>query len=619
MAGAIQLTEVDFQQIKDNLVNYLKSTDKFTDYDFEGSNLQVILNLIAYQAQMNAYSTNMIANESFLASASLRDNVVSNASQIGYLPVSTRSAFSEVSFQYSLDSAEYPSGFPQYLQIEPGPLFTTGSGGSNLIFNSIDQQTAAVSGVGLCKFDEIRVYEGTYLTSTFVVDESIFNQRFILENGNIDTTTIRVEVQEDPSEEINEPYSQANNLVNTGSTSRVYWITEVNDTFYELKFGDGFFGNKLQNGATITVSYLISNGVEGNGVTGVSNYVFIGQSKDNNGSVITDRATVTATTPSNSGADVESVSSIKFRAPRSYSAQNRCVVAEDYETIVRRIYPAVDDVYVFGGEELSVPQYGRVYISIKPKTGAELSNLTKNYIKKSLDSFRVASLDIIIVNADVLYVEVISTVYYDDKRTNKDASAIRASVNEVLSEYSNSSTVSKFGGAIRYSRVVGIIDDADKSITRNNSEFRMRKDMIAILDTVASYEVCFENQLQNISGVPSVYSSGFQLEIDGVTDPKTYYFEDDSKGNIHRFYFNDANVKVVVDKNFGTVDYTNGEVLLGYSTPFKITGTSVDNIIIQIRGIPHNQDVIAEKTVYAEFDDASSSIFAVVDQQISGS
>ena len=618
MAGAIQLTEVDFQQIKDNLVDYLKSTGQFTDYDFAGSNLSVILDLIAYQAQLNSYSTNMVANESFLASASLRENVVLNANQIGYTSISTRSAFCSIDLTYNLDATDYPSGFPLFLQIEPGPILSSNQGGENLIFNVLNQQTASVSGTGVCKFEDVEVYEGTFLTATFTVDDSVYNQKFILENQNIDTTSIRVEVQEDPNEEINEPYVIATNLVETGSQSRVYWVSEIEDENYELKFGDGFFGKKLVNGAKINVTYLVSHGSTGNGVNGAL-CTFIGRMVDSNLVVINDRPTITSSNSSDGGADIEGVSSIKFRAPREYAAQRRCVVAEDYETIVRRIYPSVDDVYVFGGEELEIPQYGRVFIVIKPKSGSKLSNLTKSYIKNSLDGVRVASLDIIISDADILYVEVISTVYFDDKKTNKDSSSIRATVTSTLNSYSESSTVSKFGGAVRYSRVVGMIDDADKSITRNNSEFRMRKDMLAILSTNASYEVCFENQLQNIPGVSSVYSSGFQLEIDGVVDPKTYYFEDDGEGKIYSFYLNDSNEKVLKDPEFGTVDYSTGEVLLGYSKPIKIIGTSVSGSIVQIRGIPENQDVIAEKSVYADFDVANSSIFAVVDQQITGS
>ena len=618
MAG-IQLTEVDFQQIKDNLVDYLKSTGEFTDFDFNGSNLQVILNLIAYQAQLNAYSTNMIANESFLSSATLRNNVVANARMVGYTPTSARSASTDVTFTYNLDAADFPNGFPRTLRIDPGQLLMTSNGSESVIFNIIDQQTSAVSGSGSCVFRDVRAYEGTFLKANFTVDDSEYNQKFILENENIDTTTIRVEVQEDPNQTTNEFYQEAKNLVSLTAETRAYWLEEVEDGRYELTFGDGLFGKKLQDGAKIFVNYVVTKGAVGNGVSGDTKFSFVGRSFDQNNVLINDRPTINTVTTSQGGAAIEDVSSIKFRAPRDFASQNRCVVAEDYENIVRRIYPAVDDVYVFGGEELETPQYGRVYVIIKPSSGYALSAITKNYIKESLKPFRIASIDVVLADAEIIFVEVVSTVYYDNKRTVKDNSAIVASVKDILTKYSESSTVSKFGGAVRYSRVVGAIDDADGSITRNNTTLRMRRDMVSLIDTAASYEICFENQLRNNAGTSSVYSTGFQLSIGGIVDPITYYFEDDSEGNIYRFYLNNSNTKVIVDKNFGTVDYNKGEVNLGYTTPITIVNTSVENDVIEIRAIPYNQDVIASKTVYADFDIAKSDIVATVDQEIAGS
>ena len=618
MAG-IQLTEVDFQQIKDNLVDYLKSTGEFTDFDFNGSNLQVILNLIAYQAQLNAYSTNMIANESFLSSATLRNNVVANARMVGYTPTSARSASTDVTFTYNLDAADFPNGFPRTLRIDPGQLLMTSNGSESVIFNIIDQQTSAVSGSGSCVFRDVRAYEGTFLKANFTVDDSEYNQKFILENENIDTTTIRVEVQEDPNQTTNEFYQEAKNLVSLTTETRAYWLEEVEDGRYELTFGDGLFGKKLQDGAKIFVNYVVTKGAVGNGVSGDTKFSFVGRSFDQNNVLINDRPTINTVTTSQGGAAIEDVSSIKFRAPRDFASQNRCVVAEDYENIVRRIYPAVDDVYVFGGEELDTPQYGRVYVIIKPSSGYALSTITKNYIKESLKPFRIASIDVVLADAEIIFVEVVSTVYYDNKRTVKDNSAIVASVKDILTKYSESSTVSKFGGAVRYSRVVGAIDDADGSITRNNTTLRMRRDMVSLIDTAASYEICFENQLRNNAGTSSVYSTGFQLSIGGIVDPITYYFEDDSEGNIYRFYLNNSNTKVIVDKNFGTVDYNKGEVNLGYTTPITIVNTSVENDVIEIRAIPYNQDVIASKTVYADFDIAKSDIVATVDQEIAGS
>jgi len=614
--AAINLTEVDFDQIKSNLIDYLKSTEQFTDYDFDGSNLQVILNLIAYQAQYNAYSTNMVANESFLASSTLRNNVVQHASNLGYLPVSARSATSTINLQYDLDTNLYPSGFPLFLQLDPGTIFSNSGGGQNLTFNIIDQYTAAVSSSGRCSFSDITVYEGTYLSAEFSVDKKLYNQRFVLDNPNIDSTTIRVEVQEDPNNDSTELYKEANNLTSLTTDSRNYWVKETEDGKYELIFGDGMFGKKLRDRAKVYVNYIVSSGSAGNGIRPTNDFFFIGRTIDSNDAAVTIRPTVTSMSTSDGGSEVEDVSSIKFRAPRNYATQSRCVIAEDYSTVIRNIYPAVDDIHVFGGEELDEPRYGRVYVIIKPTSGSSLSNITKQYIKSSLKDLRIASLDIVIEDPEILYVEVVSVVHYDDKRTISDSSTIISDVTKALSAYSDSSTVSKFGGAVRYSRVVGIIDDAHKAITRNNTEFRMRRDMVAVLDTRASYEICFENEFRNYSGITSVYSTGFQLQINGVVDERIYYFEDDSKGNLYRFYLDSTNNKIVVDTDFGTVDYVKGEVKIGYQNPITIVNTTVDDSVVQIRAIPKEQDVIAKRTVYSEFDISSSNIVAVIDQDL---
>ena len=611
MSGPVQLTEVDFDQIKNNLISYLKSTKQFTDYDFDGSNLQVILNLISYQAQLNAYSTNMIANESFLASSTLRNNVVSNARMVGFVPSSAKAARAEINFEFQLQLSDYPQGFPLFLEMERGLAFSTNNGLNNLSFNIIDTQTGAVDNNGLVKFEKIEVLEGIYLRDSFTCDKSDYNQRFILKNPNIDNYSIRVEVQEDPNEEILTSYSQATNLVQVNGESKVYWIEEVDDRQYELNFGDNHFGVALQNGAKVTVSYLVTNGRLGNGVQGASSYIYSGNTKDSYGTEIVIQPTITSVDASDGGDSVEDVSSIKNRAPKFYSAQNRAVVSADYETLVKEIYPGVDDIYVYGGEELDIPEYGRVYVAIKPLSGDRLSALTKNYIKKSLQDFRIASLDVQMVDPTVLYVETETTTFYDDKKTTRDNTGITTEVNATLVRYGESDTVSKFGGSIRYSKVLGAIDDSDISITRNNTILRMRRDMIAIENTLASYEICFTNAVDPEKGI---YSSGFQL----VGDPNTYYFEDDKKGTVYSFYFDSLNNKIIKNSKFGTVDYDKGEVMIGYDTPINITSTKVSGSIVEVRAYPESQDVIAKQSVYLSLDVAKSEINSVVDTQLTG-
>ena len=672
MSGAIQLTEVDFQQIKDNLIGYLKSTREFTDFDFDGANLQVILNLLAYQAQLNAYSTNMLANETFLTSSSVRNNVVANARMLGYLPTSARAATTHVNFSFQLSRTDYPQGFPRFLEIRPGVGFTAGSGQGSYLFNIVDIYTAAVSSEGLVQFNQVDGYEGAYVTADFTVDKSNYTQRFILENPNIDTDTIRVEVQDNPNLDNTEYYVQAKNLVNIDANDKVYWIDEDESRQYELTFGDGYFGRALPDGARIHVTYVQTNGALGNGIQGTNNFQFVGNLFDSNKTRITPPANITYVETSAGGSDLEEVPSIKFRAPKYHGAQNRCVTAQDYEAIIRQIYPSVDGIYVYGGETLEIPEFGRVYIAIKPLLGETLSNITKNYIKKSLEDYRIASLDICIIDPNVLYAEVDSLIYYDEKRTIKDSSAIDCVVTETLLEYAKSLNISKFGGAVRYSRIVASIDDADESITRNLTELRMRKDVKALLNTRAVYEVCFENPFQLDCNRSVVFSTYFYLQRNGVADLETkYYIEDDPQtgkrsdyevkkyveltdedkdyvkslmtppiielpnfvyvnkdtgeiflefplGKLRLFYINSLNQKVYVDNEIGTVDYDKGELKIGYEKGKDLTviDTEIENGVIEFRAFPREQDIIAKHSVYLSLDIAKSSIEATPDTKI---
>ena len=608
-----QLTEVDFDQIKTNLVEYLKSTNQFSDYDFSGSNLQVILNLIAYSSQINAYTANMVANESILSSSSIRNNVVLNAKTLGYTPNSEKAASVGVDLEFTLDPSEYPDGFPQFLTLSVGPVLTTAAKKESFTFNLIEEQVSSVTGQGKCFFRNLIAYEGIYLNQEFVVDRTVFDQKFIIQNSLVDIESIRIEVQEDPNVQTNQFYDIAKDLPSLNGDSRVYWVDEISENNYEITFGDGLFGRKLQNGARIFVTYLVTNGKLAYGIR--NNYSFIGRIFDSLGTRIVEDPIVTVLDASSGGADLESVPSIKFRAPKSYAAQERCVTAADYESKIRQIYPSVDDVYVFGGEILRIPEYGRVYAVIKPISGVKLSNTTKEFIKNALNNFRIASLDIKIVDPEVLYVEVDSTVFFDNTKTLKDAISIQSAVKSTLTSYSNSANLSKFGGVMKYSRIIAAIDDADTAITRNNTSLRMRRDIKILPGTRSSYEICFENEILRNSTRPVIWSSGFQLVIDGILDTKTYYIEDDGRGNIVLFYLDSEFTKIITDKNFGTVDYDLGEIKIGYVNSITFSNTSVGNSIIEIRSIPQKQDIESLRTMYLDLDVSKSDIEVVIDQK----
>lgn len=622
MAGAIQLTEVDFDQIKNNLIDYLKSTKQFSDYDFDGSNLQVILNLISYQAQLNAYNTNMIANESFLASASIRSNVVANARMIGYTPSSASSAATSIDCSFTLATENYPSGFPRFCQMAPGLAFMAKGTNGSTMFNVVDTQTAAVSTDGIAGFKDVEIFEGLYLTGEFTVDESVYNQKFIIKNEFIDSSTIRVSVQEDPNQEEEIQYSPAKNLTQVSDADRVYWTEEVEDGHTELIFGDGLFGKKLQNGAVIKVRYIVSGGSVGNGIRGTNSFNFSGTVSDSYGGAITDKPVVDRVEPTLGGSGREDVASIKFRAPREYAAQNRCVSTDDYAAIVKRVYPAIDDIFVYGGEELEEPQFGRIFIVVKPSSADKLSSFAKQYIRESIEDFRIGSLNIQVVDPEVIYVEAVVSAFFDTKVSDKSAAAISTQIKRALTDYSNSTNISKFGSAAKFSQITSIIDDADAAITRNNTKLRMRRDALMVIDTPASYEICFENGISKaeVGGTATVYSTGFQiLNAQGVNDGLTYYFDDDAQGNLILFYFNDDNVRINVNREFGTVDYEKGEVNFGYVTPVTVVNTSVANDIVEVRAFPSTQDVLSKRSVSINFDVTKSDIVSTIDNNVSKS
>ena len=655
MAGPIQLSDSDFLQIKRALIEYVESTKILPGVNFEGSNINVVLDVLAYQQQLNNYTANMVANESFLTSSVVRKNVVSNAEQIGYTPVSARASKSVIDFHFQLDSADYPEGYPAFVTVDSGMAFVVSGGRNSGIFNVIDPQTISVTNNGLAKFNDVEIYEGTYLTAEFLVDNSDYDQSFILSNKYIDTTTIRVYVEENPTEEVRTFYTQADNLVVLTEESRKYWAEECDNGYIRLTFGDGMFGYKPVNGAKVYVSYLVTSGVPYNGISGNQNFKFSGLAYGSSGVTLAQSAVVDSVATTFGGADPESIGSIKFRAVREYAAQNRCVIAEDYDVLVRRIFPACEDVYVYGGETKDIAEYGRVYIAIKPRTGDTLSNITKNYVKESLDPFRIASIDIRLVDPEVLKVEVDTSVFYDKKSTAKDPATIKATVVEALNRYITATAVPKFGGALRYSRVVGIIDESDFSITRNKTSLRMRKDLRIVQNTFATYETEFHQKIKSDCEDPTIMSTGFQLELEGQLDERIFYFENDPlttkqiseedtrlKGNLYAFYYNEYNEKIRVSfylnvnnqlkvetvvgedteaSPFGTAIFDNGHIELGYEfkNGIKIIKTEEPKNIIEIRAIPDDYDIFAKESTFLGLDVAKSDIRVYVDTNISGS
>jgi len=610
----VNFANLDFDQIKTSIKNYLRSNSNFTDYDFEGSNLSTIVDVLAYNTYITSYNANMVSNEVFIDSATLRENVVSLARNIGYVPKSKTSSKASISF--FVDFSAYTTK-PEAITLNKGVVCsTTTFGTENYTFSILDDITVAVIN-NIATFDEITVYEGIYIASNFTVDSYNPNQRFILPNSNIDTTTIRVLVKPSQFNDIKRKYIQANSLFNINSDSPVFWVQEIEDERYELIFGDGVFGKKLESPNYIEVTYLVSNGESANNI---SQFNFSGKLTSSRESILINSGISLITTNQSSydGSEIEQIESIKKYAPRIYSSQNRAVTARDYESIVPTIYPETESISVFGGEELSPPQFGKVFISIKPTNGSYLSNLIKDNIKKDLRQYSIAGIVPEIIDLKYLYIEPNINAYYN---TNLAASANSISniVSTNVERYANSSELNKFGARFKYSKFLKIIDDSSNAITSNITTVIMRRDLRPVLNSFTEYEICFGNRfhIKNENGY-NIKSSGFNVSgIVGTVYLSDLPNADKETGSIFLFRLNSPTQPEIVKKSVGIIDYIKGEIKL---SPINITN-AVLNIgfpIIEISVSPYSNDIIGLQDLYLQLDMTKTTINTKPDNISSG-
>ena len=601
-----QYVNLDFDQIKTSIRDYLRANTNFTDYDFEGSNLSIIIDALAYNTYTTAYNTNMAANECFLDSATLRENVVSLARNIGYVPRSRRSARAKVSFTVS--------GLTETstLTLNSGIVCNGVGDNTNYIFCIPEDITVAVVN-GFAEFNNIEIYEGNFISQNFTVDTSLFNQRYILDNPSIDTSTINVKVKPSESSTATVTYKQIDNIIGITSTSSSYLLQEIEDERYELIFGDNVIGKKLSNQNYITVSYIVSDEKEGNGA---SEFSFVGNITNQDGAAInpSDISLVTTEEKSRDGDDIESISSIKYYAPRIYSSQYRAVTASDYESVLAYIYPNVESVTAYGGEEMNPPRYGKVFISVKPRNGDFLSDQTKRDLVQKLKSFAVAGIVPEFIDLKYLYVELQTSVYYNTSLIT-DAENLKTGVSNALTQYSRSIDVNKFGGRFKYSKAVGLIDDVNSSITSNITRVLIRRNLISEIGRFAQYEVCFGNMFHVQEKSYNVVSTGFTIQ--GVVG--TVYLADESidrdKGRIFFFTYTEGGTPTIIKKNAGTVDYMHGEILID---TVNILSTVIANNVIEIQAIPHSNDVLGLNDLYVKFDMSNTKVNMVQDLIASG-
>ena len=601
-----QYVNLDFDQIKTSIRDYLRANTNFTDYDFEGSNLSIIIDALAYNTYTTAYNTNMAANECFLDSATLRENVVSLARNIGYVPRSRRSSRAKVSFTVS--------GLTETstLTLNAG-IVCNGSGtNTNFIFCIPEDITVPVTN-GVAQFKNIEIYEGNFVSQNFTVDTSLTNQRFILNNSFIDTSTISVKVKQSETATSSVTYKQIDNIIGITSTSSSYLLQEIEDERYELIFGDNVIGKKLANSNYVTVTYITSDGKEGNGA---SEFSFVGNITNQDGAAINADliGLVSTEEKSRDGDDIESISSIKYYAPRIYSSQYRAVTSSDYESVLGYIYPNVESVTAYGGEEMSPPRFGKVFISVKPRNGDFLSDETKRELIQRLKSYAVAGIVPEFVDLKYLYVELQANPYYNPS-LNDRPEALKTGISNALTQYSRSIDVNKFGGRFKYSKAVSLIDSVDSSITSNITLVIIRRNLRAVLGKFAQYEICFGNRFHTQESSYNVVSTGFTIE--GVTG--TVYLADEvinrEKGRIFFFTYTEGGTPNIVKKNAGTVDYMHGEILID---TVNIISTVITNNVIEIQAIPHSNDIVGLRDLYVKFDMTNTTINMVQDLIASG-
>ena len=607
-----KFTNLDFDQIKTQIKDYLRANSNFTDFDFEGSNLSVLIDALSYNTYISAFNSNLVVNESFLDSATLRENVVSLARNIGYVPRSKSAARASISFNVTANSTS-PS-----MTLQPGLVCVGRSNDSDVVFSiseEITSSTTVNSGIATASFGSvtspIEVLEGTFLTSQFIVDGSL-EQRFVLDNANIDTSSIVAYVGTPGV--LGKQYKMIDNIVGISSISDTYLIQEVQDERYELLFGDGIFGRKPQNGAVITVQYVVTSGSEGNGP---ELFNFAGNFLGDNGQVITPSAipTINTISAASNGGDIESVDSIKYFAPRLYSSQYRAVTARDYESIVATIYPNTETVSVVGGEEVDPPQFGTVLITIKPKNGEFVSDFDKTQILTKLKSYSLTGINQKIVDLQVLYVEIESFIYYDSTKISS-VNDLKSKITSALTTYSKSGDVNKFGGRFKYSKVLNVVDNIDKAITSNITRVRIRRNLNALVNQFAQYELCFGNQFNVKPEGLNIKSTGFKIQ--GTIE--TVYFTDVPNadkltGTISIVRKNASGETIVVVKSAGVVDYVHGEINL---STINIISTDKPNNIVEVQAFPESNDVIGLQDLYLDFNIPSSQINMVKDTITSG-
>ena len=593
-----QLNNLDFSEIKTALKEYMRAQSDFTDYDFEASALSQLLDVLAYNTYYTAFNANMVVNEMFLDSATLRDNVVALAKQLGYTPRSITSPRTDIGFKVN-----FPVTAPASVELKAGTGFVTNYDGTLYRYVSLKSVKAPVVN-GVATFSDVALHEGSYVVSNYTFDGTLKDQKFKIQNSSADLSSLIVRVYESANSSVYDEYTRSDNILAVGADDKVFFISEVDDEQYELFFGDGVLGKKLSDGNVIEVSYILTKGPLSNGA---KSFTFSGVLLDENQLKVTvpfSVNTITVDSPSQGGSEIESIDTIKYNAPKSYGAQNRAVTSNDYAAIVRNLYPAIADIIVFGGEDQVPPEYGKVFLAVKPSQANALSSATKKDLTDRLKQYTVASVKPVFVDPSLLFIEIDSKIYFDGSKTNMLPAEVAAKVSTGVSEYLETSGTEKFNGKFRYSKFIGVIDGSDRAVNSNITEITLRKDFYAQINASAYYEICYQNEFLKDCDGPVVTSTGMTV----FEHPNHTSYLEDRDGKIVLYRLDSlTGDKILLNDSVGDIDYKHGEIKLYDFTILK--GTFSDNRI-ELRVKPASNDVEVKREVYLDVDISKSTFVA---------
>ena len=603
----LDVTELDFDALKNNLKIFLQNQTTFTDYDFEGSGMNILLDTLAYNTHYMAFNANMLANEMFLDSSSQRSSVVSHAKTLGYEPTSVVSPTATINVtlnNVSSDTYTMPINTKFNATIE----------GQTYSFATASAYTASKSGTNVT-FNNVLVYEGTYITTRYIVNTIDIEQRFIVPNVLVDTRTITVVVQNSASDTIQTTWTKATDITELTGSSSTYFIQEIEDGKFEVIFGDDVVSKALENGNIVLISYVVTNKQNANGASSFTNAATIQGVSD---------VTITTVSKATGGGERETIDSIKLLAPLDYASQGRCVTANDYKVYAKKLYPSAQTVQVFGGEDgsydsslgvVSTPEYGRVFISIKSVSGNNLTSSEKSNLIKGLKQYNVASITPVIVDPEVTYIITQSVFKYDSNKTSESKETIKTDVIGTIRNYGNTE-LKDFNKSFRHSALTGLIDNTDTSITSNTLTVVLGKFVTPSVGKSTSYTVPYNNTLfnphdsHNKDGGGIISSTGFKITGDTTN---IYYFDDDGSGNLRRYYLI-GSTRTYVDNSAGVVNYLTGVITISGINIFSCEIVDgLPSLKFRITAIPQSKDIVPLRNQLLEIDMVNTTVVAEVD------